>query len=176
MEETRTMGAWLSQEELDNARERLPILYVHAIPVQVDDRGRVARIGLLLRAREGRIEREFVGGRVLYNERIRDALCRHIETDLGRLAWPQIPVSPLPLTIAEAFPTPGVTPFHDPRQHSVSLVYIVPVVGECAPQQDSLDLTWLTPEEAAHPAVLDEMDRGHGVLMRQALAHIGHPV
>ena len=25
--------------------------------------------------------------------------------------------------------TPGVTPFHDPRQHAVSLAYVVPVEG-----------------------------------------------
>ena len=31
--------SWLSREELDSARERLPILYVHAVPVRVDHRG-----------------------------------------------------------------------------------------------------------------------------------------
>ena len=30
---------WLSREELDFAREKLPILYVDAVPVRVDDRG-----------------------------------------------------------------------------------------------------------------------------------------
>lgn len=176
MENTETAMAWLSQEDLDSARARLPILYVHAIPVRVDDRGDVTQIGLLLRARDGRIDREFVGGRVKFHERIRDALVRHIATDLGATSWPRIPVSPIPMTVVEAFPTPGITPFHDPRQHLVSLVFIVPVLGECAPQQDSLDLSWLTPDEAAHPAILDEMDHGHGVLMRQALAHIGHEI
>jgi hypothetical protein len=39
-----------------------------------------------------------------------------------------------------------------------------------------LDLAWLTPDEAAALAALGEMDRGHGVLLRQALAHLGHPV
>ena len=31
--------SWLSREELDAARGRLPILYVDAVPVRVDDRG-----------------------------------------------------------------------------------------------------------------------------------------
>ena len=43
--------SWLSREELDSARERLPILYVDAVPVRVDERGAVAAVGLLLRAR-----------------------------------------------------------------------------------------------------------------------------
>jgi len=52
----------------------------------------------------------------------------------------------------------------------------VPVAGDCAPQNDALDLTWLTPEQALSPTVQEEMERGHGVLLRQALAHLGHSV
>ncbi len=69
-----------------------------------------------------------------------------------------------------------MTPFHDPRQHAVSLAFVVPVEGDCAPQQDALELTWFTPQEAPDPAVLAEMDNGQGVLLRQALAHLGHAV
>jgi ADP-ribose pyrophosphatase YjhB (NUDIX family) len=177
MTDVETTGAWLSREELDSARERLPILYVHAVPVRVDDRGVVTRIGLLLRADEdGGIGQEVVGGRVLYHERIRDALARHIENDLGPVALPRIPVSPHPIAVAEFFPTPGVTPYHDPRQHAVSLTYIVAVTGDCRPQQDALDLSWVTPDEAAEMSMHAEMSGSHGVLVRQALAHVGFPV
>lgn len=177
MTELDTTGAWLSREDLDNARERLPILYVSAVPVRVDDRGVVTHLGLLLRAgSEGEIGLEVVGGRVLYHERIRDALSRHIETDLGAMALPRIPLSPQPFTIAEFFPTPGVTPFHDPRQHAVALAYVVAVTGDCRPQRDALDLSWVTPSEAAGIAGRGEMTGGHGVLVRQALAHLGYPI
>ena len=167
--------AWLSREDLQDARERLPILYVHAVPVRVDDRGRALAVGLLLRAdSEGRINRELVGGRVRYHERIRDALVRHLETDLGSMALPRVPVSPMPFTVAEWFPTPGVTPYVDPRQHAVSLCYIVSVTGDASPQADSLDLAWCTPEEALRPEVLSALAPGHDALLRQALAHLGH--
>ena len=170
-------AAWLSRDELDAAREKLPILYVDAVPVRVDDRGAVVAVGVLLRlGPEGEVCRELVSGRVLHHERVRDALLRHIEKDLGPMALPRIPASPQPFTVAEYFPTPGVTAFHDPRQHAVSLAYVVPVAGDCAPQADSLDLTWLTPEQALDPGLQAEMDRGHGVLLRQALAHLGHTV
>ena len=174
--EVESSAAWLSREELDAARERLPILYVDAVPVRVDERGAVSAVGVLLRASDGEIKRELVSGRVLYHERVRDALIRHLEKDLGPMALPQIPASPQPFTVAEYFPTPGVTPFHDPRQHAVSLAFVVPVAGDCQPQQDALDLAWLSPEEAMAPALLEEMSGGHGVLLRQALAHLGHPV
>jgi hypothetical protein len=177
MTETETAAGWLTREQLRDARERLPILYVEVVPVRVDERGVVTTIGLLLRASsEGTIDRELVSGRVLYHERIRDALIRHIEKDLGPLSMPRIPLSPAPFTVAEYFPTPGVTPFHDPRQHAVALVFVVPVMGDCSPQQDALDLAWLTPDEAGALAAVGDMGGGHGVLLRQALAHLGHPV
>ncbi len=166
---------WLSSEELASVRARMPILYVEAVPVRVDDRGDVTAVGLLLRATDaGRVQRELVSGRVLYHERVRDALLRHLEKDLGPMALPRIPASPAPFTVSEYFPTPGVTAFHDPRQHAVALAFIVPVTGDCAPQQDALDLAWLSLSEAADPMMLAEMDGGHGILLRQALAHLGH--
>src|SRR5690625_5709458 len=72
----------------------------------------------------------------MYHERLRDAIARHIDKDLGSMALPRIPTSLVPFTVAEYFPTPGITPYHDPRQHAVSLAYIVPVEGDCQPSQD----------------------------------------
>jgi ADP-ribose pyrophosphatase YjhB (NUDIX family) len=167
-------SSWLAREELEAARERLPILYVDAIPVRVDGQGVVSAVGLLLRVTgEGKITRALVSGRVLYHERVRTALIRHLEKDLGPLALPRVPASPQPFTIAEYFPTPGVTPFHDPRQHAVSLAYVVPVEGDCAPQQDALELTWFSPREARDDRLLAEMTGGQGVLLQQGLAHVG---
>jgi ADP-ribose pyrophosphatase YjhB (NUDIX family) len=171
---TESGNAWLSREDLDAARERLPILYVDAVPVRVDETGTVAAVGLLLRVTGlGDISRALVSGRVLYQERVRAALLRHLEKDLGPLALPKLAPAPQPFTIAEYFPTPGVTPFHDPRQHAVSLAFVVPVDGDCEPQQDALELTWFTPAEAADPQLQAEMAGGQGTLLRQALAYCG---
>lgn len=171
---TDTTPGWLAPDELELARERMPILYVNAVPVRVGDSGDVTHIGLLLRiGPEGTVSRALVSGRVLHHERVRDALLRHLEKDLGPVALPRIPASPQPFTVAEYFPTQGVTPFHDARQHAVSLAYIVPVAGDCTPRQDALNLVWFSPEEAADPLVQQEMPGGQGVLLKQALAHVG---
>lgn len=173
-EVTQSDAGWLSRDDMDAARERLPIVYVDAVPVRVDGQGVVTEVGLLLRLGEdGQVKRALVSGRVLYHERIRSALIRHLEKDLGPLSLPRVPPAPQPFTIAEYFPTPGVTPFHDPRQHAVSLAYVVPVEGDCAPQQDALELTWFTPDEAREPALLAELGNGHSVLLLRALAHLG---
>jgi ADP-ribose pyrophosphatase YjhB (NUDIX family) len=174
MTQIESQSSWLSRDDLDAARERLPILYVDIVPVRTDETGAVTSIGLLLRVTgHGEISRALVSGRVLYQERVRSALLRHIEKDLGPLALPRLPLTPQPFTVAEYFPTPGVTLFHDPRQHAVSLAFVVPVDGDCGPQQDALELTWLSPAEAAQPSLLAEMSGGQGHLLRQALAHCG---
>jgi len=173
-EMTDARTGWLSREDLEQARERLPLVYVDAIPVRVDERGVVVAVGLLLRAMpDGSISRAPVSGRVLYGERIRDALMRHLEKDLGPMALPRVPAAPQPFTVAEYFPDPEVSGFHDPRQHAVSLAYVVPVSGDCVPSTDALDLQWLTPDEAASDTVALEMTGGQDRLLRLALAHVG---
>jgi len=172
--ESQSGSSWLTRDELDSARERLPILYVDIVPVRADESGIVTSVGLLLRITgHGQISRALVSGRVLYHERVRSAVLRHIEKDLGPLALPRLPTSPQPFTVAEYFPTPGVTAFHDPRQHAVSLAFVVPVDGDCAPQPDALELTWFTPIELLDPTLFSEMSGGQGTLLRQALAYCG---
>jgi hypothetical protein len=89
------------------------------------------------------------------------------------MAFPQLPASPVPFSVAEYFPMPGISPFHDERQHAVSLAYVVPVTGSCDPRQDALELTWLSPEEAASEEIVREMEGGRGTLLRAALASVG---
>lgn len=166
---------WLSDFALDETRTRVPILYVEAVPVRVDAFGVVEHVGVLLRGSmdTGEMSRTLVSGRVLHGESVRSALMRNLEKDLGPTAFPQLPVTLVPFTVAEYLPFPGVSPLFDPRQHAVALVYVVPVTGECAPRQDALELTWLTPEEVLHPDVLRDMEGGRGSLLRQAMAHVG---
>lgn len=165
---------WLSDHELDEVRQRVPMLYVEAVPVRTDASGVVTEVGLLLRGSEtGEMRRTIVSGRVMYGEQVRDALMRHLEKDLGPSALPVLPTSTAPFTVTEYFPWPGSSTFSDPRQHAVSLAYVVPVAGECDPRHDALELTWMTPEEAAGDAVAGDLEGGRGVLLRQALASVG---
>ncbi|GAA3887705.1 NUDIX hydrolase family protein [Leifsonia kafniensis] len=169
-----TNPGWLSDIELAEVRGRLPLIYVEAVPVRVDGLGQVVEVGVLLRATQtGEMTRMLVSGRVMYGETLREALFRHLEKDLGPMAFPQLPASPLPFTVAEYFPMPGVSAFTDERQHAVSLAFVVPVTGTCEPRQDALELTWMTPQEAASDAVSAEMEGGRGALLRTALASVG---
>jgi ADP-ribose pyrophosphatase YjhB (NUDIX family) len=172
---TETAHGWLRPEEMAEVRERVPIVYVEAVPVRLDHLGTVERVGLLLRQRpDSTISRAIVSGRVLYGETIREALWRNLSKDLGPESLPQLPPQPSPFTIAEYFPDDGRrSGYTDPRQHAVSLAFVVPVEGECAPAQDTLDLAWLTADEALSPAVAAEMSGGQDRLLRLALAFSG---
>ena len=166
-----TAPGWLSAEDLAEVRDRVPLVYVDAVPVRLDHLGKVERVGLLLRAMpDGTISRAVVSGRVLYGETIREALWRHITKDLGHESDPMLPASPAPFTVAEYFPDPKRTGFHDPRQHAVSLAYVVPVMGHCQPAHDALEFSWLTVEDALSPLVAAEMTGGGDRLLRLALA------
>jgi hypothetical protein len=170
--DTRT--GWMPNDVLNDVRDRVPLVYVDAIPVRVDEAGNVTHVGMLLRqAADGSISRMVVSGRVMLNERIREALIRHLEKDLGPLALPRIPPEPSPFTVVEYFQDPTISGFHDPRHHAVSLAYVVPVSGECQPTQQALELTWFTPAEAVSDRVRREMTGGHDRLIRLALASVG---
>jgi hypothetical protein len=55
----------------------------------------------------------------------------------------------------------------------VSLAYVVPVEGDCEPQQDALELTWFTPADVRSETLLAEMAGGQDQLLLQGLAYCG---
>ena len=169
-----TRNMWLTPEEIAGVRNQVPLIYVDAVPVRVNADGVVTHVGLLLRqAADGSISRMVVSGRVMLNEKIRDALMRHLEKDLGPLAFPRIPPEPSPFTVVEYFQDPSISGYYDPRHHAVSLAFVVPVTGECTPTQQALDLVWFTPQQAVSDDVRKAMTSGHDRLLRIALASVG---
>ena len=171
---TDTRTNWLDNNQLEAVRGQVPLVYVDAVPVRVNELGVVTHVGMLLRqAPDGSISRTVVSGRVLLNERIREALLRHLEKDLGPMALPKIPPEPAPFTVVEYFSDPTISGFHDPRHHAVSLAFVVPVSGDCQPSQQALDLGWYTPEQATSSEMRSEMTGGHDRLVRLALASVG---
>jgi hypothetical protein len=86
------------------------------------------------------------------------------------LAFPRIPTTVIPATVAEYFPFPGR--LVDERQHSVSLVFVVPVTGEAQPRQDALDIRWIPVHDAVRDSVDGEFVGGRGAVLRAALATV----
>lgn len=173
----RGMGnppGWLPSDEINRMRREIPIPYVVVVPVRTDDLGRVAQIGSLLRVTDdGGIERTLIAGRVLYHESLREAVARNVTKDLGDIALPQLPISLQPFTVAEFFPTPGLSDYYDPRQHTIALCYVVPIAGDCKPQDETLDVEWVDPSGDMLDTFVGQMANGYGTIVRQALAWTG---
>lgn len=173
----RGMGnppGWLPSDEINRMRREIPIPYVVVVPVRTDDLGRVAQIGSLLRVTDdGGIERTLIAGRVLYHESLREAVARNVAKDLGDIALPQLPISLQPFTVAEFFPTPGLSDYYDPRQHAIALCYVVPIAGDCKPQDETLDVEWVDPSGDMLDTFVGQMANGYGTIVRQALAWTG---
>ena len=144
---------------------------VEIVPIRTDDLGRVSRIGSLLHVSDdGSIERTLITGRVLFHESIREAIARNVAKDLGDIALPMLPQSLQPFTVAEFFPTPGLSEYYDPRQHAITLCYVVPIAGDCKPQDETLDVEWVDPRGEMMETFIRQMTNGHGRIVRQALA------
>ena len=146
----RGMGnppGWLPSDEINRMRHEIPIPYVVVVPVRTDDLGRVAQIGSLLRVTDdGGIERTLIAGRVLYHESLREAVARNVAKDLGDIALPQLPIS---------------------------LCYVVPIAGDCKPQDETLDVEWVDPSGDMLDTFVGQMANGYGTIVRQALAWTG---
>ena len=165
---------WLGPADINRARHQMPIAYVEIVPVRTDEMGRIAQVGSLLRVSEdGSIERTLITGRVLYHETLREAIARNVAKDLGDIALPLLPTSLQPFTVAEFFPTPGLGEYYDPRQHAIALCYMVPIAGDCKPQDETLDVEWVDPKSDVMNTFVAQMVNGHGRIVRQALAWAG---
>ena len=165
---------WLDPADINRARSQMPIAYVEIVPVRTDDLGRVNRVGSLLRVGDdGAIERTLITGRVLFHESLREAIARNVAKDLGDIALPILPASLQPFTVAEFFPTPGLSEYYDPRQHAIALCYVVAIAGDCKPQDETLDVEWVAPKSDMMETFIDQMVNGHGRIVRQALAWAG---
>lgn len=118
------------------------------------------------------VERTLIAGRVLYHESLREAIARNISKDMGELALPVLPQTLTPFTVAEFFLTPGVSPYFDARQHAIALCYVVPIAGDCKPQDETLDVEWVDPHGPQITEFIEQMNDGHGTIVRQALAWV----
>ena len=78
-----------------------------------------------------------------------------------------------PFTVAEFFPTPGLSDYYDPRQHAIALCYVVPIAGDCKPQDETLDVEWVDPSGDMLDTFVGQMANGYGTIVRQALAWTG---
>lgn len=143
----------LPAEEYSFIRARVPILCVDVLLSPKND---PRHVGLIRRTTyDGGEGWCLVGGRVLRNERLNDAVNRHVLATLGkRIA---IDRSTLKVgTIAEYFSEPLEGELYDPRKHAVSITYTALCDGGVEALGEALRFRWFDISE------VPEVDFGFG--------------
>jgi ADP-ribose pyrophosphatase YjhB (NUDIX family) len=156
---------WIPQAEYDHILARVPIVCVDLVLLSADQ---PPRIGLIERETyQGGRGWCLVGGAVLRNESLTEAVRRHLCATLGN----DVRLNPATLDlvdIIEYFTEPGLGEFYDPRKHAVSLTY----AGRCngkiwiVESGEASGFAWFNQEE------LDNLEFGfnQGTIVKHYLA------
>jgi ADP-ribose pyrophosphatase YjhB (NUDIX family) len=120
---------WIPDELYQQIQRSVPIVCVDLLPLSAD----LTSIGLILRdTYDGNQGLCLVGGAILFDEHIQEALARHLRATLG--ASVELDAESLRFeSVYQYFVTPRTNELHDPRKHAVALVYSGVVHGQAAP-------------------------------------------
>jgi ADP-ribose pyrophosphatase YjhB (NUDIX family) len=154
----RAGDGWITAAEYELITARVPIVCTDIL--------------LICNGRAGLIYREtydagfgwcLIGGRVLRNETLTDAVARHIEATVG----PTIRFDQLKLVTVAEYPNLPVTPggLYDPRKHDIGITYTACAEGTAEPRGEALGFHWFSDAELAGLT----FGFGHGTLVRQLL-------
>lgn len=139
---------WLSNEDYKKIQKTMPIVCVDIVPFRIlKENPKKIEIGLILRP-SIKIKRWcFVGGRILKDEIIPDAIHRQLTETLGDKIKYNFEKDTQPVYVAQYFSKKTDDYGFDPRQHSVGLTYFLNIEGEIKPGGEALDFKWFNIDE-----------------------------
>jgi ADP-ribose pyrophosphatase YjhB (NUDIX family) len=145
---------WMSEKEYKFIQDHVPILCVDVLLSPVGDPRQVA---LIRRAAPEGNAWCLIGGRVLRNEHLPDAVDRHVTVTLG----PGVRVDRSTLefgAVIEYFTEPGAEGLYDPRKHAVAVTYAASCecTGEPEALGEAFEFGWFNIDQ------LSEVDFGFG--------------
>jgi ADP-ribose pyrophosphatase YjhB (NUDIX family) len=140
---------WIPEEEYVAITRRVPIVCVDVLPLRAKPN---PAIGLIFRdTYDGGRGWCLVGGAVLHNEPLLDAVQRHVSTTLGQEVSLQESTLEL-VDVIQYFSEPNIGEFYDPRKHAVALTYIAELNGPVVPKGEALKFQWFAIEELPGPS------------------------
>jgi ADP-ribose pyrophosphatase YjhB (NUDIX family) len=129
---------WIPEDEYELIQRRVPIACVDLLPLKPDR----SAVGLIRRETYGGEEGWcLIGGAVLKDEELLDAIRRHVKSTLGPDFLPDLSRAQ-PLTTIQYFTDPRLGDFHDPRKHAIALTYAAPCIGTAAARGEAREFRW----------------------------------
>jgi ADP-ribose pyrophosphatase YjhB (NUDIX family) len=131
---------WMSGEEYEFIKTHVPVLCVDVLLSPADD---PRQVGLIRRAAPEGDAWCLIGGRVLRNERLADAVDRHVAKTLG----PGVRVDRSTMefgAVIEYLTERGPEGPYDPRKHAVAITYAASCecTGEPEALGEALEFAW----------------------------------
>lgn len=104
--------------------------------------------GLILRENEnGGRAWNLVGGRILRNETVADAVSRHLVETLGTHVATTRTDFAEPDAVGEYLTRPDTRLSYDPRKHAIALTYLVEIRGDPQAMGEAFEFRWFRREE-----------------------------
>ncbi len=145
---------WLAADDWKWTQDHVPIACVDVVPVRLTPAGRVDRVGLIHRdvPHQGR-RWCMVGGRLWRDESFPAAAARQLRETLGpAVAFEPVADGRQPDHVVQYFTTPRPDGLIDPRQHAVTLCFVVPLTTDAvAAGGEAYDFRWF-PADRLPPA------------------------
>jgi ADP-ribose pyrophosphatase YjhB (NUDIX family) len=165
LEHTNAGDRWIPGTEYQFICSRVPIVCVDLLPLI----GQTGKFGLIERdTYNGGRGLNLVGGAVLLDESLPDALERHVRATLGESV--SLDSDSLDLVgVYQYYKQAKPGQLHDPRKNAVSVTYIGIIWGEAQPSGEAH--TFQTFELDA-PPTLDTFGFGQGPVVYGALARL----
>ncbi len=135
---------WLAAADWKWTQDHVPIACVDVLPVRLSA-GRVDRVGLIHRDTPHQGRRWcLVGGRLWRDEPFPAAVARQLRETLGpAVAFEPVAADRQPDHVVQYFTTPRTDGLLDPRQHAVTMNFVVPLLADAAaPAGEAFDFRW----------------------------------
>lgn len=140
---------WIPDAEWSRVQALVPIACADVLPMRRTHGG--LEVGLILRDTPYGKGWCLVGGRILRNESIRDAILRQLTSTLGEDVQCTLDQHPQPDFIAEYFTEPRDGELHDPRQHALGLTFGLDLAGPITAQGEAIEFRWFPFAELPPP-------------------------
>jgi ADP-ribose pyrophosphatase YjhB (NUDIX family) len=139
-----TARAWLSENDWHLVQKSVPIACADVLPIR--DTAKGIEIGLIYRHTPHQGTRWVtIGGRILLNEPLHDAVTRQMRETLGGRV--HCVVADYPIAVVQYFSRRIKGHAYDPRQHAIGLTYAVRLSGRIGARGEALEFRWFSRAE-----------------------------
>lgn len=162
------LNNWIEEGLWRKIQNILPIITIDVLPLNHKPTSENLEIGLILRetADDGK-KWCFLGGRLLYGEKLWEGVKRQVRITLGKdVIINETGSDHQPLYVAQYFNYNDNEFLRDPRQHAVGLTYAVPLSGIIKPRDEALDFKWFNLNKLPPPK---DFGFNHDILLSRCL-------